>query len=426
MGHPVIELDDVTKRYKIYKNPRHRAVEMLVPGVRRLHTDFWALRGITLTVERGETIGVVGVNGSGKSTLLQLLAGIIRPAGGRLEVHGRVSSLLELGAGFHPELTGRQNVEMFGTIIGLSLAEIRRRLPDIERFAGIGDFIEQPVKTYSSGMFVRLAFAAAIHVEPDILLVDEALAVGDAVFQHQCVRRIREMQTAGTTVIFVSHDAGMIKAVSSRVVLLDQGRLVAQGDPAEIASLYFARASAEIARVQAAGASVTIGSASGAQEIPGGSLEPQTQLFRHGTGDAMIRRVELLDAGGRPTTAVGFNEEAVLRVHAEYRTAAPASIIGFSLRDRTGAELIGTNTFEEGVTLPAREPNSALTVDFRLRLPLTPGTYSVSSAIAPDRYTRAYYDWVDNALVVTVLPPPSGKAIHGQVWVPVEISVRAS
>ena len=426
MGHPVIELDDVTKRYKIYKNPRHRAVEMLVPGVRRLHTDFWALRGITLTVERGETIGVVGVNGSGKSTLLQLLAGIIRPAGGRLEVHGRVSSLLELGAGFHPELTGRQNVEMFGTIIGLSLAEIRRRLPDIERFAGIGDFIEQPVKTYSSGMFVRLAFAAAIHVEPDILLVDEALAVGDAVFQHQCVRRIREMQTAGTTVIFVSHDAGMIKAVSSRVVLLDQGRLVAQGDPAEIASLYFARASAEIARVQAAGASVTIGSASGAQEIPGGSLEPQTQLFRHGTGDAMIRRVELLDAGGRPTTAVGFNEEAVLRVHAEYRTAAPASIIGFSFRDRTGAELIGTNTFEEGVTLPAREPNSALTVDFRLRLPLTPGTYSVSSAIAPDRYTRAYYDWVDNALVVTVLPPSSGKAIHGQVWVPVEISVRAS
>ena len=426
MGHPVIELDDVTKRYKIYKNPRHRAVEMLVPGVRRLHTDFWALRGITLTVERGETIGVVGVNGSGKSTLLQLLAGIIRPAGGRLEVHGRVSSLLELGAGFHPELTGRQNVEMFGTIIGLSLAEIRRRLPDIERFAGIGDFVEQPVKTYSSGMFVRLAFAAAIHVEPDILLVDEALAVGDAVFQHQCVRRIREMQTAGTTVIFVSHDAGMIKAVSSRVVLLDQGRLVAQGDPAEIASLYFARASAEIAKVQAAGASVTIGSASGAQEIPGGSLEPQTQLFRHGTGDAMIRRVELLDAGGRPTTAVGFNEEAVLRVHAEYRTAAPASIIGFSFRDRTGAELIGTNTFEEGVTLPAREPNSALTVDFRLRLPLTPGTYSVSSAIAPDRYTRAYYDWVDNALVVTVLPPPSGKAIHGQVWVPVEISVRAS
>ena len=426
MGHPVIELDDVTKRYKIYRNPRHRALEMLVPGVRRLHTDFWALRGITLTVERGETVGVVGVNGSGKSTLLQLLAGIIRPAGGRLEVHGRVSSLLELGAGFHPELTGRQNVEMFGTIIGLSLAEIRRRLPDIERFAGIGDFIEQPVKTYSSGMFVRLAFAAAIHVEPDILLVDEALAVGDAVFQHQCVRRIREMQAAGTTVIFVSHDAGMIKAVSSRVVLLDQGRLVAQGDPAEIASLYFARASAEIARVQAAGASVSIGSPSGTEEIPGGSLEPQSQLFRHGTGDAMIRRVELLDAGGRPTTAVGFNEEAVLRVHAEYMKAAPASIIGFSFRDRTGAELIGTNTFEEGVTLPAREPNSALTVDFRLRLPLAPGTYSVSSAIAPDRYTRAYYDWVDNALVVTVLPPSSGKAIHGQVWVPVEISVRAS
>ena len=199
MREPVIELDEVTKSYKIYRSRRHRAVEMLVPGAPVLHTNFPALRGVTMKVERGETLGVVGVNGSGKSTLLQIIAGIVRQTSGRVSVRGRVSSLLELGAGFHPELTGRENVEVFGTVIGLTVAEIRGRLPDIERFAAIGEFIDQPVKLYSSGMFVRLAFAAAIHVDPDILLVDEALAVGDAVFQHQCLLRIREMQAHGTT-----------------------------------------------------------------------------------------------------------------------------------------------------------------------------------------------------------------------------------
>lgn len=428
MSEPVIELEEVTKSYKIYRNPRHRAVEILIPFAPVLHTDFWAVSGITIRVGRGETLGVVGVNGSGKSTLLQIIAGIVRPTSGRATVRGRVSSLLELGAGFHPELTGRENVELFGTVVGLSLAEIRRRLPDIERFAGIGDFVDQPVKTYSSGMFVRLAFAAAIHVDPDILLVDEALAVGDAVFQHQCLIRIRELQARGTTIVFVSHDMGMIKAISSWVVLLDKGQVIAQGEPAEMASLYFARASAEIAKAQAPdGPAPTIASGDGpVRFLPDATLEARVRVFRHGTGAARIRRVELLDSCNRPATAVEFNEEAVIRVHAEYLEEAPTSIIGFGFRDRTGTELIGTNTFEEGITLPPRGPGSTLIVDFRLRLPLIPGTYSVSSAIAADRHTRAYFDWVDNALIVTVSPPESGKAIHGQVWLPVEISVHPS
>ena len=426
MSEPVIELDDITKAYKIYRNRRHRAVEML-PGAPVLHTDFWALRGVSLRIERGETLSVVGPNGSGKSTLLQIIAGIVRQTGGRVSVRGRISSLLELGAGFHPELTGRENVEVFGTIIGLSRTEIRRRLPDIERFAGIGEFIDQPVKLYSSGMFVRLAFTAAIHVDPDILLVDEALAVGDAAFQHQCLTRIRELQSGGTTVVFVSHDMWMVKAISSRVVLLEAGRIVAEGGPAEIASLYFARASASIAKAQAPyepGLAVVV------DEHPrfekDAAFDEGARAFRHGTGAARIRRVELLDACDRPTTGVAFNEEAVLRVHAEYLADMPRSIIGFSFRDRTGTDLIGTNTHEEGIDLPARTAGSTLVVDFRLRLPLAPGSYSVSSAIAPDRYTRAYCDWVDNALVLTVTPPSTGKAVHGQVWVPVEISVHPS
>jgi ABC-type polysaccharide/polyol phosphate transport system ATPase subunit len=428
MNTPAIELDGVSKAYKVYKNRRHRAVEMLVPGAPVLHTEFWALRDVTLQVEPGETLGIVGVNGSGKSTLLQIIAGIVRPTRGRATVRGRVSSLLELGAGFHQELTGRENVEMFGTVSGLSLDEIRRRLPDIESFAGIGEFVDQPVKVYSTGMFVRLAFSAAIHVDPDILLVDEALAVGDAVFQHQCLLRIRELQAKGTTVLFVSHDMGIVKSICSRVVLLDEGRVIAQGDPAEMASLYFARTSVAIARAQAPGAPApTIASDGEAVQFqPDAGFDARVRVFRHGTGAAQIRRLELLDSGGRPNTAFEFNDEVVLRVHAEYLADVPTSIIGFGFRDRTGTELIGTNTYEEGVQLPARTSGTTLVVDFRLRLPLIPGTYSVSSAIAADRYTRAYFDWVDNALVVAVAPPASGKAIHGQVWLPVEILVHPS
>ena len=428
MSEPIIELEHVSKSYKIYRNPRHRAVEILLPGAPVLHTNFPALQDINLRVERGETLGVVGANGSGKSTMLQIIAGIVRPTGGRATIRGRVSSLLELGAGFHPELTGRENVEMFGTIIGVPVAEMRRRLADIERFAGIGEFIDQPVKVYSSGMFVRLAFAAAIHVDPEIILVDEALAVGDAVFQHQCLLRIREMQARGTTVVFVSHDMGMIKAISSWVVLLGAGRIVAEGDPAEMASLYFARASAEIARAEAPHGPVPTMTpdAEAVRFQSDASLDARVRVFRHGTGAAKIRSIELLDACRRPVTAVEFNDEVTLRVHVEYLADVPSSIVGFGFRDRTGTELIGTNTFEEGITLPARAAGSNLVVDFRLRLPLIPGTYSLSSAIAPDRYTRAYFDWIDNALVVTVSPPPSGKAIHGQVWLPVDITVHPS
>lgn len=426
MGEPVIELDAVSKAYKIYRNPRHRAFEMLVPGVPELHAKFWALRGITLRIERGETIGIVGVNGSGKSTLLQIIAGIMRATSGTVKVRGRVSSLLELGAGFHPELSGRENVELFGTVLGLTLADIRSRMPAIEAFAGVGEFIDRPVKVYSSGMFVRLAFAAAINVDPDVLLVDEALAVGDAAFQHKCMNRIRELQSHGTTIVLVSHDMGMIKAICSWVVLLDAGRVDAQGSPAEVASLYFAKSSAEIARAQAPEQpALAIAGEVHALDVRNTTdLEIQPHVFRHGTGAAKIRRVDMLDTGGTSTSLVEFDQEVTLRVQIEYCEDVPTSIVGFGFRDRTGTDIIGTNTHEEGVTLPARRAGETLVVDFRLRVPLVAGTYSVSSAVAADRHTRAYFDWVDNALVVTVSPPESGKAIHGKVWLPVQIAVH--
>jgi lipopolysaccharide transport system ATP-binding protein len=428
MGEPVIELDAVTKAYKIYRNPRHRAFEMLVPGVPELHAKFWALRAISLRVERGETIGIVGVNGSGKSTLLQIIAGIMRATSGTVSVRGRVSSLLELGAGFHPELSGRENVELFGTVMGLTLTDIRARMPAIEAFAGIGEFIDRPVRVYSSGMFVRLAFAAAINVDPDVLLVDEALAVGDAVFQHKCLVRIRELQAKGATILFVSHDMGMIKAICSWVVLLDAGEIIAQGNPSEVASLYFAKASVAIATAEAPyqpPPSITEEPRTiEFRSDPG--FEAQSTVLRHGTGAAKIRNVELLDAGRRPVPLVAFNQEVTLRLHIEYYEDAPTSVAGFGIRDRTGTDIVGTNTHEEQVTLPACKAGETLVVDFRLRLPLVAGAYSVSSAVAADRHTRAYFDWVDNALIFTVAPPELGKAIHGKVWLPVQIDVHTT
>ena len=420
-----IEIDGVSKAYKIYPTPRHQALELLLLGTRRYHRDFWAIRDVSLTVERGTTLGLVGNNGSGKSTLLQVIAGITPATTGRVVVNGRVSSLLELGAGFNPEFSGRENVELYGVVMGMTREETAARLPAIEAFAGIGEFIDRPVKSYSSGMFVRLAFSAAIHVEPSILLVDEALAVGDIVFQHQCIRRIRELQAAGTTIVFVSHDMAMVRSLCTHAMLLDAGRVEARGDPATIANLYHARTAAIETGRAASGESSADGQSSGAVAFaaePG--FDEQVRLFRHGTGAARIRRVEVLDTEGRRLDTVDFNEEVILRVHVEFYEDTAFSILGFGIRDKTGTDIVGTNTCEEGVSLPARRKGDTLVVDFRQRLPLAPGTYSISTALAYDRSKPSYYDWVDNALVVTVLPPDSGKAVYGKVWLPVQIVVH--
>ena len=425
MGSSAIEVDRVSKAYRLYPTPRHRALELLTFGAKTYHTDFWALTDVSLQVPRGATLGLVGNNGSGKSTLLQLIAGIMSPTSGQIRVNGRISSLLELGAGFNPEFTGRENVELYGVVMGMSREETLARMPDIEAFAGIGEFIDRPVKSYSSGMFVRLAFSAAIHVNPDVLLVDEALAVGDVVFQHQCIRRIREMQAAGTTIVFVSHDMGMVRSICSEAILLDGGRIVAHDDPATIANIYHART----ATLEAATIAPRVVRANGHgpasvafQAEPG--FDERVRLFRHGTGAAQIRSVELIDAQGRSVNAVEFGDEVILRVHVQYNEDAPFSILGFSIRDKTGTDIVGTNTHEENVPLPPRRKGDTVVVDFRQRLPLAKGTYSITTALAYDRSQPTYFDWVDNALVLTILPPESGKIVHGKVGLPVDIAVH--
>jgi lipopolysaccharide transport system ATP-binding protein len=303
--------------------------------------------------------------------------------------------------------------------------ETAARLPVIEDFAAIGEFIDRPVKSYSTGMFVRLAFSAAIHVDPDILLVDEALAVGDASFQHQCMRRIRQLQADGTTIVFVSHDMVMVRAICSDAVLLDGGRVEARDDPATIANLYHARTSAmELPAAVPREPKPERASPRTIAFHADVDFDTRVRLFRHGSGAARIRQVEVIDAEGRQIDSVEFNEDVILRVHMEYYEDAPFSILGYGFRDKTGTDIVGTNTFEENVTLPARRAGETLVVDFRQRLPLAPGTYSVSTALAYDRSSPRYFDWVDNALVITVLAPASGKSVYGKVWLPVEIAVH--
>jgi ABC-type polysaccharide/polyol phosphate transport system ATPase subunit len=234
----VVLLQNVSKLYKLYRRPADRLREALPFSKRTFHTDFWALRDIGFQVEKGETLALVGPNGSGKSTLLQIVAGILQPTRGRVVTRGRIAALLELGAGFNPEFSGRENVFLNGEIMGLSRAEIERAMPSIEAFAEIGEFIARPVKEYSSGMYVRLAFATAIHVDPEILIVDEALAVGDAVFANRCVRKFEELRERKITVLFVSHDLGLVKQLSHRAILLLNGRMEAQGAPSDVINRY--------------------------------------------------------------------------------------------------------------------------------------------------------------------------------------------
>src|SRR5215210_7026430 len=235
---PPLRVDAVSKQYRIYDRPADRLKETLTRGRWKAHREFWALSDVSFAVEPGTTTGIIGPNGSGKSTLLQIITGTLEPTHGSVSIKGRVAALLELGAGFNPEFTGIENIFMNASLMGFSRAQTEALLPEIERFAEIGDFIHQPVKTYSSGMFVRLAFSIAISAAPDILIVDEALAVGDAIFHHRCTRRLNEMQAAGVTILFVSHDAAAVRALCSRAILLSEGRMVAEGDPQDVLNRY--------------------------------------------------------------------------------------------------------------------------------------------------------------------------------------------
>ena len=436
MSGLAVELRNVAKKYKIYTHPRQRFLEALWRGRRIYHRDFWALQGVSLEIPEGRTVGVIGENGSGKSTLLQVIAGIVAPTVGDVVVNGRISALLELGAGFNPEFTGRENVLMNGGILGFSRREMEARLPRIAAFAEIGEFLDQPVRTYSTGMYIRLAFATAIHVDPDILLVDEALAVGDAIFQHRCIQKIKEFQASGKTIVFVTHDLVAVKSICDVAVFLHHGHVMKVSDPEEVVNLYLAHvAEREASRsgqayMMAAGRSAEPPTQFGAEGGPvlyrlDPTFEERAGLFRHGTGDARIRNVEILDDRGRPLAGVPFGQSVCVRIHVEFLADAPEPIVGYLLRDARGVDILGVNTWEEKRPLGPRRAGERVVVDFRTPLPLRPGSYSVNPGVAYDPVIQKYLDWVDNARVIEVIPADPPVPIYGMVYLPTEIRIHA-
>ena len=377
-------VQNISKVYRLYRKPSDRLVEFLRLSRRPLNSEFWALRDVSFSVERGEFMALIGPNGCGKSTLLQIVSGILQPTDGKVVSRGRIAALLELGAGFNPEFTGRENVLINGELLGLDRGEIQRALPAIEEFAEIGVFIDRPVKEYSSGMYVRLAFSTAIHVEPEILIVDEALAVGDAAFANRCIRKFHELRERRVTVLFVSHDLGLVKQLAHRALFLSNGSVQAHGDPKTVVDQY-------IGSVLARQSSFQLPSHEGALSAS----------QRHGDRASEIVMVNLMDSRGEICTAIESGAPIVIHIDARFHRAQKDPMVGLLIRNRIGIEVYGTNTLIDGAPLGQFSAGDELSVEFRLECWLTPQQYSLTVATQnPDGTSQ---DWLDDAVVFDVL-----------------------
>jgi ABC-type polysaccharide/polyol phosphate transport system ATPase subunit len=390
-----LRVEKVSKQYRIYEHPGDRLKESLTRGLMRRHKEFWALRDVDFEIEAGTTVGIVGPNGCGKSTLLQIISGTLAPTHGDVWHQGRIAALLELGAGFDPEFTGVENVYMNASLLELSRRETEALFPAIERFAEIGPFLYQPVKTYSSGMYVRLAFAIAASVEPDILIIDEALAVGDAVFQHRCLRRINELHERGATVLFVSHDAAAVRALCSRAILLRSGSVIDDGKPADVLNHY---QKIIMEREQAYDAEA--GALSVAPTQTDETLAPISFAYRHGDGSAEIVGAELTDANHSRVEIVETGEPLTLRLVVRFRHEVENPVIGFLMRNSHGIHAYGTNTKEQQIDFGDLSSGELLDVTFAFDCWLGVDQYTISLAVH-SREGQAY-DWLDAALFLRV------------------------
>ncbi|HLO00410.1 MAG TPA: ABC transporter ATP-binding protein [Pyrinomonadaceae bacterium] len=391
-----LRVEKVSKQYRIYERPGDRLKESLTRGLLRRHKEFWALRDVDFEIEAGTTVGIVGPNGCGKSTLLQIISGTLAPTHGDVRHEGRIAALLELGAGFDPEFTGVENVYMNASLLGLSRRETDKLFPAIERFAEIGPFLYQPVKTYSSGMYVRLAFAIAATVDPDILIIDEALAVGDAVFQHRCLRRINELHERGATVLFVSHDAAAVRALCSRAILLKAGSVIADGKPADVLNLY---QKIIMEREQAYDAESEAVSSAPATEA-GQNLAPLSFAYRHGDGSAEILAAELLDVNKARVEIAETGEPLTLRVLTRFKHKVDDPVIGFLIRNSHGIHAYGTNTKEQQIEFGTVQKGEVVDLIFAFDCWLGVDQYTISLAVH-SRDGQAY-DWLDAALFLRV------------------------
>lgn len=395
-----IRIQNLSKVFFKYAKPRHRLQEMLRPVLGRLNPkwdrqyadEFWALRNIDFEIKKGEAFAVIGRNGAGKSTLLQIIAGTMSPTEGNVEVNGRINALLELGSGFNPEFTGKENVYMNGSILGFSKEEIDSKYQEIWDFSEIGEFIHQPVKTYSSGMFVRLAFAVQALLEPDILIVDEALSVGDAGFQAKSFALIRKIMEKGTTLLFVSHDPGAIQRLCHRTILLGRGRIVAEGKPDEVLDLYNAMlADPDLSNT------IIEETATGKQRTVSG------------TGEARVSDIYLQNSRGDRIAHLVSGDAFEIHVHVQIHREVEQLVLGFMIKDRLGQVMLGTNTSYLEQIIERPKPGQNLHFIFNLVANLGAGDYSITTGLTQSNtHLDGNFEWRDFAHFFKVSPREAG------------------
>lgn len=409
MNKEVITVQHLTKMYKLYDNPMDRVKEALSARGRKRYKEHYALRDINFTVRQGETVGIIGTNGSGKSTILKIITGVLSPTEGSVRVDGRISALLELGAGFNPDYSGIENIYLNGTMLGFSRDEMTEKLDEIIEFADIGEFINQPVKTYSSGMFVRLAFAVAINIDPEVLIVDEALSVGDVFFQAKCFRKFEEFKANNKTILFVSHDLGSINKYCDRAILLNRGHVVEEGTPKEIIDIYkkilvnqydeeaeSARTTGNPEETTEAGESGRETSEASQTSEPEGAAafhdetEPtdavlwktrfnvNPSIVEYGDKKAEIIDFCMLDSNGIITNSIEKDKEFRIRMKILFHDTIEEPIFAYTIKDRMGNDLTGTNTLYEEVNVGTKHAGDVVEVTFRQRMTLHGGEYLIS------------------------------------------------
>ncbi len=402
-----ITVTNLGKAYKYYPSRWGRVAEWFSLSNAPRHDLKWVLRDINFTVDPGEAVGIIGANGAGKSTLLKIITGTTQPTTGQVRMSGRVAAMLELGMGFHPEFTGRQNAIMSGQLLGYSTDQILRLMNEIEAFAEIGEYIDQPVRVYSSGMQMRLAFSVATATRPDVLIVDEALSVGDAYFQHKSFDRVREFRKSGTTLLLVSHDKAAIQSICDRALLLDGGIMVKEGAPEEVMDFY----NAMIAERE--NENVT------QKKLEGGKVQTIS-----GTGDARVEEIDLLNARGEPVEVIDVGEQVTLKIMVRVYAAIPRLVLGYMIKDRLGQVMYGTNTHLREMPLLDVEAGRLLTYRMRFPANLGPGSYSVATAlVSTDTHLVNNYEWKDLALLFSVANL-SHTHFAGCTWLEPDITIE--
>jgi len=402
----LLTVSNLGKAYRTYRSEWQRFARWFYLPVKPSE-EHWVLKHISFSIRPGEAIGIVGQNGAGKSTLLKMITGTLQPTEGSVQVNGRIAAILELGMGFNPELTGRENVYHAAGLMGFSADKVEQAMPEIEAFAEIGEYFDQTVRTYSSGMQVRVAFSVATAFRPEILIVDEALSVGDSYFQHKSFDRIREFQKQGTTLLIVSHDRAAIQSLCSRAILLDAGTVIKDGKPEEVMDFY----NAIIAEKENATVKV--------QQLEDGSVQT-----RSGTGEASIESVSLYNSAGEPVEFVPVGDLISLHIKARINSDIPELVMGYMIKDRLGQSVYGTNTYHLGCKLEALMAGETLEYRFSFPANLGVGSYSVAVALhATDSHLARNYEWRDLALVFNVLNI-SREEFVGLAWIPPKVDLN--